>query len=72
MPSGSNPGLEKKLRSSAESTANCTCLGIWSILTLIRLPSCGTTLASWLPFAKEIVATCLFTASSGVGTLKHR
>jgi hypothetical protein len=70
MPVMSNPGLEKNERSSAARTANWTCSGTWSRVTLTRLTLSGRTVASGLPSAKVNVATCVTAASSAEGTSK--
>jgi len=51
MPVMSNPGLEKNERSSAARTANRTCSGTWSRVTLTRLTLSGRTVASEFPGA---------------------
>jgi hypothetical protein len=46
MPIGSKPGLDQYDRSSAASTASCTCLGTCSSWTFTRFSDSGMILAS--------------------------
>lgn len=51
MPVMSKPGLEKNVRSSADSTACWTGTGTWDRSTLVRLTLSGRTVASGAPSA---------------------